>query len=69
MDGCPPLSRPSLGRPALAHLAPNACHKRQHSNIGFADGGKSGQKEKMAMALTEEQLEKRVRIDLHITTV
>ncbi|OXH40593.1 microtubule motor protein [Cryptococcus neoformans] len=62
MDGCPPLSRPSLGRPALAHLAPNACHKRQHSNIGFADGGKSGQKEKMAMALTEEQLEKRIQM-------
>ncbi|EAL22482.1 hypothetical protein CNBB3610 [Cryptococcus deneoformans B-3501A] len=61
-EGCPPLSRPSLGRPALAPLAPNTCHLRQRSKTGFATEGKSDQKEKVAVALTEEQLEKRIQM-------
>lgn len=60
-EDCVSLPRPSLGRPALAPLIPNLCHKKQNLKTGLGSGGKDNQKDKMAVALTEEQLEKRVR--------
>lgn len=59
-EGCVSLPRPSLGRPALAPLIPNVCHKKQNLKAGLGSGGRGNQKDKMAVALTEEQLEKRV---------
>lgn len=60
-EDCVSLPRPSLGRPALAPLIPNVCHKKQNLKTGLGSGGKGNQKDKMAVAFTEEQLEKRVR--------
>nr|KIR84567.1 microtubule motor protein [Cryptococcus tetragattii IND107] len=62
MEGCVSLPRPSLGRPALAPLIPNVCHKKQNLKTGLGSGGKGNQKDKMAVALTEEQLEKRIQM-------
>ncbi|KJE02174.1 microtubule motor protein [Cryptococcus gattii NT-10] len=61
-EGCVSLPRPSLGRPALAPLIPNVCHKKQNLKAGLGSGGKGNQKDKMAVALTEEQLEKRIQM-------
>ncbi|WVO21948.1 uncharacterized protein IAS62_003268 [Cryptococcus decagattii] len=61
-EGCVSLPRPSLGRPALAPLIPNVCHKKQNLKAGVASGGRGNQKDKMAVALTEEQLEKRIQM-------
>nr|KIR50526.1 microtubule motor protein [Cryptococcus bacillisporus CA1280] len=61
-EGCVSLPRPSLGRPALAPLIPNVCHKKQNLKAGLGSGGRGNQKDKMAVALTEEQLEKRIQM-------
>ncbi|KGB74277.2 microtubule motor protein [Cryptococcus deuterogattii R265] len=61
-EDCVSLPRPSLGRPALAPLIPNVCHKKQNLKTGLGSGGKDNQKDKMAVALTEEQLEKRIQM-------
>ncbi|KIR32411.1 microtubule motor protein [Cryptococcus deuterogattii MMRL2647] len=61
-EDCVSLPRPSLGRPALAPLIPNVCHKKQNLKTGLGSGGKGNQKDKMAVAFTEEQLEKRIQM-------